>query len=285
MRRCAKNAATPAVHPGSLPGRPLDWPTYRDRVALGRGTETGGGGPRMGRSLRDRRHRRVEWSVWKGKQGVTGSRKPLERDEQALAHGGGVHRSGRTAGPERQGTADAALGLQASAGNTAVTHLLAGDGPAVLRRSLQREAAPPGAGSAAADTGSAAADARDKPGPAGAAVMSIPELGKPIPLISFSPGTQRRGGPGGGAGGRPGGGAGGGRGGDSTISVTVTDGPIAARLAQAAGEGQHFPAVTISTAPVTYAMKDVVFTSIAMTKDSTDVTLDYQSISYHYRGS
>jgi hypothetical protein len=191
---------------------------------------------------------------------------PLDRDKQASAQRGGAHRSGRAPGPGRQRAADTALGLQGLAGNAAVTGLLAGDGPAVLRQSLQRETAPAGAGSAAAD-------ARAGPRPAGGTVMSIPDLGKPVPLLSVSRGTPKRGG------------AGGGQSLSSMISVTVANGAIVTRLAAAAAAGARFPAVTITTAAVTYAMTGVVFTSLAITKDTTDLSLDYESLTEHYGGS
>jgi hypothetical protein len=138
------------------------------------------------------------------------------------------------------------LGLQARAGNAAVAGLVAGEGPAVLRQALQREVTEEVAGSQVASGESTGTKA----------VLSIPELKAPVPLLSFSHGD---------------------RSGDVRVTIAVDD--FDQDLFSASMNGKLFPTAVITFAGMRLTLNEVMVTSVQISPQTVTVTLAATSMS------
>jgi hypothetical protein len=157
------------------------------------------------------------------------------------------------------------LDLQARAGNTAVTGLLGGDGPAALRVAVQRDK---GRGSAGSDK-----DERKRPV---VAMLVIPELGSTVPLQAVQSDMRSRGG-GGGTGtrepdNRPA---------DVHIVAALEDTPT--ELHAAAAGGRMFATVTIAFGRLRLLLAEVIIAGFSVSpaaggNQSVALTLNAGSI-------
>lgn len=156
------------------------------------------------------------------------------------------------------------LDLQARAGNTAVTGLLAGNGPAALRVAVQRDK---GRGSAGSDK-----DERKRPV---VAILAIPDLGTSVPLQAVQ--SDMRSSRGGGTGtrepdNRPA---------DVHIVAALEDTPT--ELHAAAAGGRMFATVTIAFGRLRLLLAEVIIAGFSVSpaaggNQSVALTLNAGSI-------
>ena len=166
-------------------------------------------------------------------------------------------RQARAPRPIEAGGADAAiLDLQATAGNRAVTELLA---PSTGDVAVQRETTDESPTAEPTDTTASATR-----------TMSIPDLKLSVPIQSIQMGAQRAG-----------------RGGTGNSSreqatsgeVVVTFGAdnLSPALFAAAAQGQQFGVVTITLGASTLTLRGVVISSAQRSGDSASVSLNFTS--------
>ena len=158
------------------------------------------------------------------------------------------------------------LDLQTRAGNTAVTGLLAGDGPTALRYAVQR-----------AGGGEAAAAGKDEGKRPASAMLAIPDLSATIPLLSVVLEGARTGGGTGKAGKQKPENAG-----DVHVVIALEDMP--GELPAAAVSSRMFKTMTIAMARFRIVMTEVMIAaySVSAAKGGTDtvsITLNASSLS------
>jgi hypothetical protein len=150
------------------------------------------------------------------------------------------------------------LRLQVDAGNRAVTGLLAGSGPTVLREAVDR----PAGGGVAAQAERAAS-----------ATLLIPDLEETIPVHGVAIGDLR-----------PGGGTSGERGRrkaePTSVHLVVGSGPTTPILLQAAARGRVFATMVITTGYGRYVLADVLVVTVHPGDERTTVTLNAQQVAY-----
>lgn len=187
-----------------------------------------------------------------------------QHDDEERREGVGS-RSARSPAPGTSEPAATLLDLQSRAGNAAVTGLLAGDGPTVLRHAIQRA------------KGGEAAAAKDEGTRPASPMLAIPGLAVTIPLQSLA--WNR--------GSVAGGGSAGARSPDSgpadvRIGIALDD--TALQMQAAAASGRVFATMTITTPAFRLVLAEVLIAAFSVGTASVgaatvSVTLNASSIS------
>ncbi len=163
---------------------------------------------------------------------------------------------------EADGSDAAILDLQATAGNRAVTELLAAPGTDATTTTAQRDT----------PNGAPTAEPADSGAPTGGSTMSIPVLDLSVPLMSIQQGKAPSPGGTGGAGtAKPESSTAG----EATVTFKADD--LDPRLWTAAADGRTFETVTITFASMTLTLHGVVLSSVQTARDVVSITLNFSS--------